>query len=80
MTVHNRSLEPGEYHFGISLRPADPTRPRNAEMVQGRIVVHPLRFPDRPTLKTFSWAYVTQFGLERRVLEAGLPALTAVVA
>lgn len=69
LTVHNRSLEPGEYHFGISLRPADPTRLRNAEIVQGRIVVHPLRFPDRPTLKTFSWAYVTQFGLERRVLE-----------
>ncbi|MCH8966915.1 MAG: hypothetical protein IID43_04500, partial [Planctomycetes bacterium] len=68
LTLHNRSLEPGEYRFGISLRPADPTRLLKTEIVQGRLIVHPLHFPNRATLRTYSWGYVTDFGLDRQAL------------
>ncbi len=59
LTVYAPTLAPGDYAFAIDLQPTDaagtlvPT-----DLVQARITVAGIRFPDRATLKTFAYHYI----------------------
>lgn len=59
LTVHAASLNPAAYGFAIDWHAVDaagtdvPT-----ELMQGRITVAPIQFPDRTTLKTFAYHYI----------------------
>ncbi len=64
LTLHNPNLPDGKYHFGVRLRNTVEKPPRET-LIPVEVIVHPLRFPERVTLKSYNWAYLTMLGLER---------------
>lgn len=69
LTVHHSDLSRGEYPFVIDLQVIADGEPAEREQIVGRIIVHPIRFPERVSLKTYNWCYLSQFGLDRDHLD-----------
>ncbi len=65
LTLHNPDLPAGKYHFGIRLRNTA-GQPAQETVIPIEIIIHPIRFPERVTLKTYNWVYLTMLGLEQR--------------
>lgn len=68
LTFHNPDLAAGTYAFALDIQAEDAHDSAQTwrQMVQGRIVVAPLRFPEKVALRSCAWAYV-----ERSPLTAG---------
>ena len=64
LTVHDPNLEPGEYRFAIRLDAVAGGRGEKPSLVvPGLLTVHPCRLPERVSLNTYNWAYLTRLGL-----------------
>ncbi len=79
LTLHDAELAAGTYAFALDVQAEDAHDSTQTwrQMVQGRIVVAPLRFPESVTLKSCAWAYVERSPVAAGVEDVALADLRA---